>query len=53
MATKNIHAVALGKLGGKARTEKLDLETRKEISRRGGEIGGRRRAEKLSASEQS
>ena len=40
---KNPAAVALGKLGGKARAENLTPEERSEISRRGGKAGGRGR----------
>lgn len=50
---KNPHAVALGKLGGKARAAKLSAKEREEIARRGGEVGGRRRADNLSAEERS
>jgi hypothetical protein len=37
---KNPQAIAAGRLGGKARTEKLDPELRRQISSRGGKIGG-------------
>lgn len=43
----NPHARALGKLGGKARTEKLSPERRSEIAR----IAGLARGQKLSADE--
>jgi hypothetical protein len=53
MATKNPHAVALGKLGGakggKARAENLSETQLSEIGRMGGLVGGKRRAEALSA----
>lgn len=47
MKNKNPHARALGKLGGKARTEKLSPERRSEIAR----IAGLARSKKLSADE--
>jgi hypothetical protein len=47
MKNKNPHARALGKLGGKARTEKLSPERRSEIAR----IAGLARSHKLSANE--
>jgi hypothetical protein len=50
---KNPHAVALGRLGGKARAKNLDPEILREISSRAGKIGGKRRAEKLTAAQQS
>jgi hypothetical protein len=40
---KNAAAVALGKLGAKARNRKLTPEERSEIARRGGKAGGRGR----------
>jgi hypothetical protein len=53
MATKNPHAVALGKLGGpkggKARAENLSEEELSKIGRMGGQVGGKRRAEALTA----
>jgi len=45
--SKNPHARALGKLGGKARTEKLSPERRSEIARK----AGLARNQKLSADE--
>lgn len=48
MPRKNPAAVKLGKLGGKARAEKLSFEELSEIGRKGGEVGGQRRAEVLS-----
>lgn len=64
---KNRHAVALGKLGGKARAESLSPEKRKEISANAakaravqkeslavaGAVGGKRRAKKLTAKKRS
>jgi hypothetical protein len=47
MKNKNPHARALGKLGGKARTEKLSPERRSEIARK----AGLARSQKLSADE--
>jgi hypothetical protein len=53
MASKNPHAVALGRLGGKkggpARAEKLSREELSEISRKAGLVGGNARAKALSA----
>jgi len=48
MAKKNPAAVALGRLGGKARAAKLSPEAQSEIGRKAGMVGGRRRAEILS-----
>jgi hypothetical protein len=48
MARKNPAAVALGRLGGKARAEKLSPEQQSEIGRNAGLVGGKRRAEALS-----
>jgi hypothetical protein len=57
MATKNPHAVALGKLGGakggKARAEHLSEAQLSEIGRMGGQVGGKRRAEVLTAKRRS
>jgi len=57
MATKNPHAVALGKLGGakggKARAERLSEEQLSEIGRMGGQVGGKHRAESLTAKRRS
>jgi len=44
---KNPAAVALGKLGGRARAEKLSAERQSEIGRLAGMVGGKRRAEAL------
>jgi hypothetical protein len=49
MAKKNPAAVALGRLGGKARAQKLSAEQQSEIGRTAGTVGGKRRAEVLSA----
>ena len=49
MATKNPNAVALGKLGGKARAEKLTPQRRAEIARN----AGLARNVKLSAAKRS
>jgi hypothetical protein len=46
---KNPHAVALGRLGGLARAEKLSAEEKAEISRTAGLAGGAARAQSLSA----
>ena len=46
---KNPAAVALGRLGGRARAEKLSAERQSEIGRTAGRVGGKRRAEVLSA----
>ena len=40
---KNPAAVALGRKGGKARSQKLTPEERSEIARRAGKAGGRGR----------
>ena len=48
MARKNPAAVALGRLGGKARAKKLSAERQSEIGRIAGQVGGKRRAEALS-----
>ena len=45
---KNPAAVALGRLGGKARAAKLSAEQQSEIGRVAGQVGGKRRAEVLS-----
>jgi hypothetical protein len=49
MAKKNPNAVALGKLGGKARAKKLSPEERAEIARK----AGLARNTKLSSAERS
>jgi hypothetical protein len=46
---KNIHAVALGKLGGKARSERTTPEQRSQWAK----LGGLARAERHSAAELS
>lgn len=48
MARKNPAAVALGRLGGRARAQKLSAEQQSEIGRIAGQVGGKRRAEALS-----
>ena len=48
MPRKNPAAVALGRLGGRARAEKLSREQQSEIGRIAGQVGGKRRAEALS-----
>jgi hypothetical protein len=53
MARKNPAAVALGRLGGKARAEKLSAEQQSEIGRNAGLVGGKRRAEALTAKRRS
>jgi general stress protein YciG len=57
MATKNRHAVALGKLGGakggRARAENLSKAELSEIGRMGGLAGGAARAKALSAARRS
>ena len=51
MATKNPHAVALGKLGGskggKARAANLSAAALSKIGKKGGKIGGKARAAAL------
>ena len=51
MATKNPHAVALGRLGGqkggKARAENLSDEELSRIGRKAGKVGGKARARAL------
>lgn len=44
---KNPHAVALGKLGGRARIDSLSPKERSEFARKGGKAGGKARAAKL------
>jgi len=51
MPRKNPAAVALGRLGGKARARKLSAEQQSEIGRKAGSVGGKRRAEALSAAQ--
>ncbi len=46
---KNQHAVALGKLGGRARAKNLSAEQRVAIATAAGKMGGRARASSLSA----
>jgi len=46
---KNQAAVALGRLGGRARAKALSAERQSEIGKIAGQVGGRRRAEALSA----
>ena len=48
---KNPAAVALGRLGGRARAEALSAERQSEIGRTAGEVGGKRRAEVLTAAQ--
>jgi hypothetical protein len=48
MPRKNLAAVALGRLGGRARAKKLSAEQQSEIGRVAGKVGGKRRAEALS-----
>jgi Winged helix-turn helix len=50
---KNSRAIAAGRLGGKPRTEKLDPELRRQISSRGGKIGGKARFANLTKDERS
>lgn len=45
---KNPHAVALGRLGGKASIKSRDPEAKAAFHKAGGEAGGAARAEKLS-----
>ena len=45
---KNPHAVALGKLGGKASMDGRTEEEREEFARSGGKVGGKARAAALS-----
>jgi hypothetical protein len=51
--SKNPHAVALGKLGGKRRAEVLSAEQRRDIGIQGGMVGGRARASALSKARRS
>jgi len=50
---KNPHAVALGRLGGKRRSEVLSAEERHDIATQGGLVGGRARAEALTKARRS
>jgi hypothetical protein len=47
MAKKNPHAMALGKLGGRARARNLSKEERQQIAKEGGIKGGKARAAAL------
>jgi hypothetical protein len=47
MARKNTAAVALGRLGGKARAVKLSAAEQSEIGKKAGLIGGKARARAL------
>jgi hypothetical protein len=53
MARKNPAAVALGRLGGKARAEKLSDEQQSEIGRQAGLVGGKARAAALTPKQRS
>ncbi len=46
-SAKNVHAVALGKLGGLARAVSLSNEERSEVASKAGTVGGRARASAL------
>jgi len=48
-ATKNVHAVALGRLGGKARAASMSAKERSDSASK----AGKARSEKLSAAERS
>lgn len=48
--TKNPHAAALGRLGGKASMDARTPKEREEFARMGGTVGGKARAKKLSES---
>jgi hypothetical protein len=50
---KNIHAVELGRLGGKKRAKTLSPSQLSEIAKKGGMVGGKARAEKLSRKRRS
>jgi hypothetical protein len=47
MARKNKAAVALGRLGGKARAVKLSADRQSEIGKKAGRVGGKARARVL------
>ena len=47
MARKNRAAVALGRLGGKARAIKLSADEQSEIGKKAGKVGGKARARAL------
>jgi hypothetical protein len=53
MAKKNPNAVALGRLGGKKRSEVLTPEEKAEIGKKAGQFGGPARAAKLSPERRS
>ncbi|HLG95514.1 MAG TPA: hypothetical protein VKX49_04295 [Bryobacteraceae bacterium] len=53
MAAKNIHAVALGRLGGKAAAETLTPEERAEKARKAGLVGGPARTAALTPEQRS
>lgn len=50
---KNIHAVELGKLGGKRRFELMSVQEKTELGTRGGTVGGKARAEALTKARRS
>ena len=50
---KNIHAVALGKIGGKRRSELMTVQQRIDVASKGGLVGGRARADALTKARRS
>lgn len=50
---KNIHAVELGKLGGKRRFELMSVEEKTELGTKGGTVGGKARAAALTKTRRS
>jgi general stress protein YciG len=50
---KNPHAVALGRMGGKARAEALTPEELANIGKKGGKKGGKARAQALTPEQRS
>ncbi len=50
---KNPHAVALGRLGGRAAMDAKTPKELEEFARSGGKVGGRKRADSLSAARRS
>ena len=51
--SKNIHAVSLGRLGGRRRAQVLTKKEQQEIAQKAGQVGGKARAQKLSRKRRS
>ncbi len=50
---KNPHAVALGRLGGRAAMDAMSEKEKKEFHSKGGKVGGKTRSEKLTPEQRS